>query len=351
MPIMAASEFHKRKAIGKKEHKNPIAADIYTLLKAYESATNSPNRKIKLLVLIYFLCMEYVWAKNGTKKGGFDPSTRKNQKNKVVQLLQQIETEVDSPAFQQQLTNMVGGEHYKGGVKQRDAGTGRALQGHYATEKIAPEANPVNKYNLHTRIPAFGMSLLTQTFELEFQLQGHQGQQSEQLAHTKITGLSLTELFEELHKLWHNVNTQQQTFTFFNSAQRLPYLATCANGVWSCNNKSPYTTGINFGQLVPITYAMDVNERLFIADGIATGTGNFNHSSVLGGAPCICAGLVKIDATGKLVYIDNDSGHYKPTRADLRAACTILKDDYGIPCFGVHVYDKGSNQTKSMFTI
>jgi hypothetical protein len=52
----------------------------------------------------------------------------------------------------------------------------------------------------------------------------------------------------------------------------------------------------------------------YIADGIRLGNGKFNHSSMLSGKRVLCAGELEINRAGKLVYIDNNSGHFKPTR-------------------------------------
>lgn len=344
--IMSATDFHKRKAIGKSGHKNPIAQDIYTLLSAYEGA-QTPNKKLKILILLYFLCLEYEWGKFGVK--GKEISNWKKKHNLVLVLKTQIEDEVASPTFQQQFANKLGGESYKGGVQRAAVGGGTQLKGGYRVEAIAPKQNSATKYNLQTRIPAFGMSLLTQEFEADFQVNHNMGvQQSEQAAHHKIANMTLVDLFKELHKLWRNNNLQQMQFNFFDSAQRQPYLATFANGVWSCNGQTPFTTGQTFGGVAQLMYVMDMAHRLFIPAGIATGTGTFNHSSMLSGKPVLCAGTLKINGAGKLIYIDNDSGHYKPNTDALKDLVRVLANEYHIPCFGVQVMDKVNGQVKSM---
>ena len=336
--IMTAAEFHGRKAIGKTQHKNPIAQDIYTLLQAYEGNI-SPNRKLKLLVLLYFLCLEYEWGKFGAR--GYQRSRFKKE-NLVIKLKGQIEAEVSSPAFQQPFHNKLAGEGYKAGVKVSSASaTGTTLSGAYTVEAVLPQRNVVNKYNLQTRIPAFGMSLLTQEIENDFQINhGMQMHQSEQAAQQKIAGMSMIDLFKQIHAMWQNVNLQQMHFSFFDSAQRTPYLATFANNVWNCNAKTPFSTGP-----YPMMYVMDLNHRIFIPDGIATGGGQFNHSSMLSGKPVLCAGTITISTAGKLTYFDNDSGHYKPNTNALKEMATVLMDEYRIPVFGVNVKDKVTNTT------
>src|SRR5262249_29721256 len=116
------------------------------------------------------------------------------------------------------------------------------------------------------------------------------------------------------------------------------------------NGKSPYSTVTKFHGVLPVMYVMDTSERLFIADGLKTGGGNFNHSSVLSGAPCLCAGNLGIDGSGKLVYIDNDSGHYKPTTADLKECVRVLVNKFDIHTFGVKVKDKATNKEQSIYS-
>ncbi|RYF66733.1 MAG: hypothetical protein EOO22_20555 [Comamonadaceae bacterium] len=52
-----------------------------------------------------------------------------------------------------------------------------------------------------------------------------------------------------------------------------------------------------------------------------------NHSSFLAGKEVICAGVMKIKA-GKLVYLDNNSGHYKPTVQNLANAIDVLNFEH-----------------------
>lgn len=342
--MMTAAEYAKHKTIFKKGHKNPVSEDIHTLLVAYEAA-QTPNRKIKLLVLLYFLCLEYYWGKYGVK--GKEPSARKVRKSQPLVLKDQIEAEIQTVSFQQQYQNKLAGESYKGGVQRAAAGGGGTqLKGAYGVEAIAPQKNLVENYALNTRIPAFGMSLLTSTIESDFQVNHGMGMaQSERAAHLKIANMSLPELFQSLHNLWHDANVGGMEFSFLDTAQRQTYMATCAGGVWSCNGNTPFSTGA-----YPMMYVMDMSHRLFIPDGVRTGGGNFNHSSILAGKPVVCAGTLTINGAGKLTYIDNDSGHYKPDTAALQNAVRILFEEFQIPAFGLSVRDKVTGVTKSALT-
>ena len=62
-------------------------------------------------------------------------------------------------------------------------------------------------------------------------------------------------------------------------------------------------------------------------DEMAVGIFN-NHSSMPAGKPVICAGILSA-VQGQITKIDNNSGHYKPTKDDLRNAISIL-NEYGV---------------------
>lgn len=51
----------------------------------------------------------------------------------------------------------------------------------------------------------------------------------------------------------------------------------------------------------------------------------FNHSSFNAGKDVVCAGMIKV-VNGRLRYIDNNSGHYKPSRRNLHNAIKLLSE-------------------------
>jgi len=57
-----------------------------------------------------------------------------------------------------------------------------------------------------------------------------------------------------------------------------------------------------------------------------SGLERFNHSSFNAGREVICAGFIGIQQ-GVLVWIDHNSGHYKPTRDNLKEAIDLLSAD------------------------
>jgi hypothetical protein len=79
-------------------------------------------------------------------------------------------------------------------------------------------------------------------------------------------------------------------------------------------------------------YAMDKYGNLIhkIEGGLVQGLGvrenRFNHSSFNAGGNVICAGMLKIEA-GYLTELNTNSGHYKPSRANLHRCVQVLAAD------------------------
>ncbi len=72
----------------------------------------------------------------------------------------------------------------------------------------------------------------------------------------------------------------------------------------------------------PALWAMDAEGNLYVSAKSRPGT--FHHSSILGGAKVICAGTIDV-VDGKILHIDNASGHYQPPAEALAAAIEMLK--------------------------
>ena len=82
-------------------------------------------------------------------------------------------------------------------------------------------------------------------------------------------------------------------------------------------------------------YALDIYGNLLVAKANkswqhgASGA-QFNHSTLAAGRDVICAGEIKIEK-GLIGYISNESGHYKPTAAQLVNAILVLSEEYQLP--------------------
>lgn len=75
-----------------------------------------------------------------------------------------------------------------------------------------------------------------------------------------------------------------------------------------------------------VAYVMTLDGRLIVHEHINVGKieYSYRHSTLAGGKPVLCSGLIKI-VDGKIAYIDNNSGHYKPKQANLYNAIKKLE--------------------------
>ena len=93
-------------------------------------------------------------------------------------------------------------------------------------------------------------------------------------------------------------------------------------------------------------YAMDEWGNIYTADdqfaANKAGYAMFNHSTFTAGDKVVCAGMLQIDAAGKLTSIDTNSGHYKPSRAQLQTVVGILQSEYNVDMSGTFIltYEK-----------
>ena len=97
----------------------------------------------------------------------------------------------------------------------------------------------------------------------------------------------------------------------------------------------PYSTSHLSGD----SYAVDVDLNIYSrpyqheGDDLA-----IHHSSYLAGKAVLCAGMIIID-DGKLLHIDNESGHYKPSTSNLLNLLAALRLEHQIPLANVTTKD------------
>ena len=81
---------------------------------------------------------------------------------------------------------------------------------------------------------------------------------------------------------------------------------------------------------------MDEWGNIYTADDRTTasksGYAMFNHSTFTAGDKVICARMLQVTRRRKLTMIDTNSGHYKPTRAQLQAVVSILQSECSWTC-------------------
>lgn len=135
---------------------------------------------------------------------------------------------------------------------------------------------------------------------------------------------------------------------YLPKTDRLDYLLVCQNGVFSYANGAKPKSSIGSGAAEP--YAIDRYGNFFSTQlGTVTSKGKlFNHSCFTAGTPVLCAGMCQFDANGHLHHIDNDSGHYKPSRQALFAAVNLVISQ-GVNGAELRVKVKGANGAVDIF--
>ena len=73
----------------------------------------------------------------------------------------------------------------------------------------------------------------------------------------------------------------------------------------------------------PRAFVIDKYGNMYASNEVFDKSVNFNHSTFNAGKDVICAGTI-LAKNGKLKQIQNNSGHYKPTRDHLHNAVVLL---------------------------
>ncbi len=322
--MMTASQFKKRSSIFLHRRSSPIIKDLDTLMKALEQPSTSPNRRLKCLVYIYMVSKQYLVAKPNGRRG-----------DAIGDLLDEVRDELDSRATRDQIMRKVAGEGYSNGRKvDRMDGGGNvmtSLDAPYVYEAILPQRNFVEKMGLNLESILsdnnryYGISSVSSAIETQ------QGLDAKQAA-DMISKMPLSKVLDVLHDMWQ-LKDNLGTFNYLNGEQRLQYLVAVKQGMLF-----NYQTDAPLHCAYPVPYAIDLNERLFaLHDAKAIGI-SWNHSSMLSGAPVICAGEFTV-RNGRLEMLDNNSGHYKPGLDNLVDAVKILGQQ-GIDLRGFRAEDK-----------
>lgn len=146
---------------------------------------------------------------------------------------------------------------------------------------------------------------------------------------------------------------QQNTsnVNFLRKTERIEqFLTWCDRGLFYKKDGLPHTSAgreiyamDKYGNLI----TMKPQTRYSTRTRTYTDHGNVqhNHSSLNAGADVICAGEIAFVA-GKITYIDNGSGHYKPTAKHLQNCVYSLRmaDDADLGQLRVHVYLKNDRE-------
>jgi len=153
--------------------------------------------------------------------------------------------------------------------------------------------------------------------------------QKEFRSKTSFAALSVKD-WEKIDKIAAEVEGQRLQVKYMTKFERLRWmLESDSNG--GLQYVGGRSAACRAGTVHP--YAMDEWGNLYTAPDEATkgSYAMFNHSSFTAGDIVVCAGMLEIDNTGRLIHISNDSGHYKPSADRLRALVQILNSsDYNV---------------------
>lgn len=133
---------------------------------------------------------------------------------------------------------------------------------------------------------------------------------------------------------------ESEEVVFLKKQDRIGYLVVVENGVMFTGAQERFDTGGAGFTTTGHPYIIDQYGSLYTTDHVAMGRAlpqeqRFNHSSFNAGKDVICAGIVRAQ-NGRLAYIDNNSGHYKPDRIQLLNALIVL-DGCGVDLTKVRV--------------
>lgn len=140
---------------------------------------------------------------------------------------------------------------------------------------------------------------------------------------------------------------------FFTKAERLGNMIIVRNGSLMMGADKPFDTG---GR--EWAWAMDTYGNLFstnqnVQSTLLPGHQRFNHSTLNAGKDVACAGILQA-AGGKLTYLDNASGHYRPRRLEIAQALNFLNQDgynFDSTVCGVRIMEQvGPNMQWSCYT-
>lgn len=148
-------------------------------------------------------------------------------------------------------------------------------------------------------------------------------QQAVKVARKDVHNLSMNDfkILDEIGK----ANLVSGNVDYLKKAERYKYMA-IPDGAGSLRN---YNDALITTHAYKVTaYAMDRYGNLMQknADPIGANSMFFNHSSFNAGHDVICAGTLTI-ANGILQMIDNNSGHYRPTRQNLHNCLDVLSHE------------------------
>ncbi|TVR49852.1 MAG: hypothetical protein EA425_11265 [Puniceicoccaceae bacterium] len=343
---MSANEFRKKSSKFLARRKNPIIRDLDKLLSLYHASPDNPRRRLKIVILIYVWCQQYLYGGGGTgSRGG------------VGELLQQATATLKDPSSEMTLKLAHQGARWKDGDMQTPSSMkAKAMGQGYQMEPLLPGKGSVGGVALEHQLKRINTPALRGLFEdkitADLDRKGTQYTMKDVIrqAEDAMATAGIAEFLDVFVAFTADRSyATRADFEYCNKHQRNQYLLHFDSASGLCYRDDqlgiPYTTDVGNQQGWAL-YAMDLNHRLYAKPSSQVPDGAFNHSSFMSGKPVICAGAIEFDPAGRLRSISNESGHYRPTLGDLAHALHILHADFNVDLLGVEaVANAGGTKT------
>ncbi|MBA3237875.1 MAG: hypothetical protein H0T62_05930 [Parachlamydiaceae bacterium] len=190
----------------------------------------------------------------------------------------------------------------------------------------ANEAVKDGKEMLYERYFYEGISLTNET-GVEQHIYGPVLEQTGQEWADTMKTLSFNEYVQEKQELDVEFATKmsKENVRYFNDEEREQTQVHWVDGaLWQIGLDSEKT---EISQVPEGVYAFVLgNEQLYITPKIITKKGKIQHSSFLRGGPVRSAGKLQVGADGNIVWLSNDSGHYRPEDAEMAGVLNFVKE-------------------------
>jgi len=344
MSIMTASQFHSKSSKFFSTGRSAIVRDIENLLRLFHQSSGNPRRQLKILVLLYIWCKQYVYG--GGTRGG------------VGELLAQVRDEL--PNMELNLTLAHQGSRWKGGHMQVPASDqGKSMGQGYRIEPYLPGKGTVGGLTLQHQTKRINSPALRALFEekIETKLQEANVQYTMKgLVKQAEEAMETAPIAELLDVYFSFANSpacaQRGDFEYCTKDQRFNYRVHIDPGSGRFYQDEhftvPYSTDVSANAKDWALFAADTGCRLYVKPQRDVSDGRFNHSSFLSGKPVMCAGAIEIDPAGRLRSLSNESGHYRPTPGDLAYLLRVLHQEFRVNLTGVAVVVNSAQGKLSM---
>jgi len=298
--------------------RGPNIRKVDAALDAWWTALRTPDRRRRIEALAGIVSSCSKWLK--LKQKSADQSLTAIRRSEIRRLgqaalieLGRLGEDATQIAFDRRKLNALGG----GDSPRTVRGQGVALSGNYRYERElylrSGKKHTPSATLLHTALARRNYDPGTMDEYKVFQQIKKRG--FDQLSRSDFL------LFEKLAKekdLAHEV-------VFLNKNARLDYWVVPDQDGLLIYQRSHKRVTSEESQGLAYTWVMDTYGNLFTTAGERLET-QFNHSSFNAGKNVICGGTLKA-VGGKLTYIDNSSGHYKPSMDDMARALWLLAAD------------------------